>query len=132
MYNWGRNSLQKDRQTNSLTPYTGVCVFFLQVKFATFLLDFSQGIILRWCLNRYYSMISSRCYYKSSRGPHKKTNLMSTTFVYKTSTYLDIYSKVIFLLKYKNSGWCATFYHCPLCPSSQKSQFKKLDNFCQN
>ena len=29
---------QTDRQTNSLTPYTGVCGFFLQVKFATSLL----------------------------------------------------------------------------------------------
>ena len=27
-----------DRQTNSLAPYTGVCGFFLSVKFATFLL----------------------------------------------------------------------------------------------
>ena len=29
---------QTDRQTNSLTPHTGVCGFFLQVKSATSLL----------------------------------------------------------------------------------------------
>ena len=29
---------QTDKQTNSLTPFTGVCRFFLSVKFATFLL----------------------------------------------------------------------------------------------
>ena len=34
---------QTDRQTNSWTPYTGVCVFFLQVKFATFLLASLAG-----------------------------------------------------------------------------------------
>ena len=28
------------RKTNSLNPYTGVCGFFLSVKFATFLLAF--------------------------------------------------------------------------------------------
>ena len=32
-----------DRQTNSLTPYTGVCGFFLQVKFATSLLTSLAG-----------------------------------------------------------------------------------------
>ena len=34
---------QTDRQTNSLTPYTGVCGFFLQVKFATSLLASLAG-----------------------------------------------------------------------------------------
>ena len=32
-----------DRQTNSLTPYTGVCRFFLSVKFATSLLASLAG-----------------------------------------------------------------------------------------
>ena len=32
-----------DRQTNSLTPYTGVCVFFLSVKFVTSLLASLAG-----------------------------------------------------------------------------------------
>ena len=31
-----------DRQTNSLTPYTGVCGFFLSVKFATSLTRFAR------------------------------------------------------------------------------------------
>ena len=34
---------QTDRQTNSLTPYTRVCGFFLSVKFATPYLLRSQG-----------------------------------------------------------------------------------------
>ena len=34
---------QTDRQTNSLTPYTGMGVFFLQVKFATSLLASLAG-----------------------------------------------------------------------------------------
>ena len=34
---------QTDGQTNSLTPYTGVCGFFLQVKFATSLLALLAG-----------------------------------------------------------------------------------------
>ena len=34
---------QTDRQTNSLTPYTGGCGFFLQVKFATSLLASLAG-----------------------------------------------------------------------------------------
>ena len=33
---------QTDRQTNSLTPYTGACGFFLSVKFATFLTRFAR------------------------------------------------------------------------------------------
>ena len=34
---------QTDRQKNSLTPYTGVCGFFLQIKFATSLLASLAG-----------------------------------------------------------------------------------------
>ena len=34
---------QTDRQTNSLTPYTGVCRFFLSVKFANSLLSSLAG-----------------------------------------------------------------------------------------
>ena len=36
---------QMDRQTNSLTPYLGVCGFFLQVKFATSLLASLAGVL---------------------------------------------------------------------------------------
>ena len=42
-HNCGRNLLQTDRQTNSLIPYTGVCGFLLQVKFATSLLASLAG-----------------------------------------------------------------------------------------
>ena len=39
-------NLTIDRQTNTLTPYTGVCGFFLSVKFATSLTRFARrGII---------------------------------------------------------------------------------------
>ena len=38
-----QNLLQTDRQTNYLTPYTGVCGFFLQVKFATSLITSLTG-----------------------------------------------------------------------------------------
>ena len=38
--------LQTDSQTNSWTPYTGVCGFFLQVKFATSLLASLAGGLL--------------------------------------------------------------------------------------
>ena len=34
---------QTDRQTNSLTPFMGVCGFFISVKFATFLLALLAG-----------------------------------------------------------------------------------------
>ena len=34
---------QTDRQTNTLAPYTGVCGFFLSVKFATYLLASLAG-----------------------------------------------------------------------------------------
>ena len=34
---------QTDRQTNSLTPYLGVCGFLFSVKFATFLLASLAG-----------------------------------------------------------------------------------------
>ena len=34
---------QTDKQTNSLTPYTGVCGFFLSVKFSTSLLALLPG-----------------------------------------------------------------------------------------
>ena len=36
--NWGQSLSQTDRKTNSLTPYTGVCGFFIPVKFTTCLL----------------------------------------------------------------------------------------------
>ena len=38
-----RSKFVTDRQTNSLTPYIGVCGFFLQVQFATFLLASLAG-----------------------------------------------------------------------------------------
>ena len=38
-----RSNFATDRQTNSLTPYTGGCGFFLQVKFATSLLASLAG-----------------------------------------------------------------------------------------
>ena len=44
----GRQNTTEDRQTNSLTPYTGVCRFFLSVKFATFLLTSLVGGKLSW------------------------------------------------------------------------------------
>ena len=41
---WAKNTdRQTDRQTNSLTPYTGGCGFFLQVKFSTSLLASLAG-----------------------------------------------------------------------------------------
>ena len=44
--NWGQSLSKTDRQTNSLTPYTEVCRFFLSVKFATSLTHFAyRGII---------------------------------------------------------------------------------------
>ena len=39
-----KNRIRKtDRHTNSLTPYTDVCGFFLQFKFATSLLSLLAG-----------------------------------------------------------------------------------------
>ena len=43
--NWGYSWLQTGRVTNSLTPYTSVCVFFLSVKFATSLLTLLAGTL---------------------------------------------------------------------------------------
>ena len=43
--NWGQSLEQTDRRTNSLTPYTDLCGFFLSVKFATSLLA-----LLHFCL----------------------------------------------------------------------------------
>ena len=45
--NWGQVCHRRtDRQTNYLTPYTGVCGFFLSVKFATSHTRFARrGII---------------------------------------------------------------------------------------
>ena len=40
-----------DRQTNSLTPYTGVCGFFLSIKFATSLLASLAGGFAKLKLN---------------------------------------------------------------------------------
>ena len=42
-----RSKFVTDRQTNSLTPYTGVCGFFLQVKFATSLLTSLAGGLIK-------------------------------------------------------------------------------------
>ena len=50
--NWGQSLSQTDRRTNFLTPYTGVCGFFLSVKFATSLTRFARrGISLLQCIN---------------------------------------------------------------------------------
>ena len=49
--NRGQSLSQRDRRTNSLTPYTGVCGFFLSVKFATSLLASLAGgleVFLNW------------------------------------------------------------------------------------
>ena len=40
---WSKYNRRTDRQTNSLTPYTGVCRFFLSVKFANSLLSSLAG-----------------------------------------------------------------------------------------
>ena len=39
------SNLVTDRHTNSLTPYTGVCGFFLIVKFATSLCRLAGGLL---------------------------------------------------------------------------------------
>ena len=55
-----RSKFITDRQTNSLTPYTGVCGFFLQVKFATSLLTLFAGdktlTSIKFQLNFLYSL----------------------------------------------------------------------------
>ena len=44
MGNWAKQTdRQRDKQTNSLTPYTGVCRFFISVKFAASLLALLEG-----------------------------------------------------------------------------------------
>ena len=55
---------QTDRQTNSLTPYTGGCGFFLQVKFATSLLASLAGDKI---LQEYDSFeFTQNCFFNSS------------------------------------------------------------------
>ena len=54
-----RTDRQTDRQTNSLTPYTGVCGFFLLVKFATSLLASLAGGLIIFCHMK--SLIYSEC-----------------------------------------------------------------------
>ena len=49
MHEWGTKYRQTDRQTNSLTPHTGVCGFFLSVKFATSLLTTLAGELNKNC-----------------------------------------------------------------------------------
>ena len=48
---YGQTDRQTDRQTNSKAPYTGVCGFFLSVKFATSLLaSLAGGLAIVWLL----------------------------------------------------------------------------------
>ena len=66
-------------------------------------------IILGWCLNRYYSMILSRCYYKSSTCP-PLTNISNGRFSYsyddieKVKIQLKFWDLLVLCKKAKLSG----------------------------
>ena len=84
VYNWGQNSSQTDRQkdrqtdrqTNSLTPYMGVCGFFLQVKIC------------------YLPTRASLAGDKKSLNPLLFQNLLKTNFYIAVSTYIFCLSKM--------------------------------------
>ena len=76
-----RSKFVTDRQTNSLTPYTGGCGFFLQVKFATSLLASLAGDNFSLCLSLCLSFSYFLCYFS----------------LYLTFCYLSLFS-FLFLL----------------------------------
>ena len=89
-----------DRRTISLTPYTGVCGFYLSVKFATSLLAWLAGGLLKTSTQP--CVLSQICYIPScfsGRGIRSKSFFAHTDHPNETKCKKIVISKITFLIK---------------------------------